>query len=65
MSETPDYEMENDVLQFADDIVNYVLNELRENLGEDWQIRFSALPDEGKRMLFTALSDAFGDSVDN
>lgn len=65
MPETPDYALENDVLEFAEDIVNYVLNELRENKGEDWEIRFSQLPDEGKRMLFTALSDAFGDSVDN
>lgn len=65
MPETPDYALENDVLEFADDIVNYVLNELRNNLGEDWQLRFAALPEEGRKMLFTALADAFGDSTEN
>lgn len=63
MPETPDYEMENDVLELAEDIVNYVLNELRENR-EDWYFRFAELPDEGKKMLFTALADGFGDSTE-
>lgn len=64
MPETPDYTIENNVLQFADEIVNYVLAELRENR-EDWYYQFQALPPEGQQMLFRALADAFNDSVDN
>lgn len=64
MPETPDYALENDVLQFAEEIVNYILAELKENR-EEWYFTFQALPPEGQKMLFRALADGFSDSVDN
>ena len=64
-NDEPDFSVENDVLEFADEIINYILNELRENLGEDWNLKFQALTPEGQKMLFRALADGFNDSVDN
>jgi aspartyl/asparaginyl-tRNA synthetase len=59
-----DYALENDVLQFAEEIVDYILAELREN-HEEWYDKFQALPAEGQKMLFTAIADGFNDSTEN
>lgn len=64
MSDTPDYTEENNVLGLAEDIINYVLNELRNNR-EDWYYQFNQLSPEGQKMLYRALADGFNDSVDN
>lgn len=53
---------ENDLLGFAEEIVNYVLNEFE---GGDWKETFSILDDDDKRFLFKAIADGFNDSIDN
>lgn len=60
----PDYSKENDILQFAEEIIDYVLNELKNNR-EDWYYKFQDLTPEEQTMLFMALSDGFGDSTEN
>jgi len=64
MPETPDYARENDILGFAEEIINYVLAELRENR-EEWYATFQAMTAPEQAMLFRALADGFNDSVDN
>lgn len=59
-----DYTAENNALEFADDIFSYVMNELMEN-HEDWYFRFQGMTVEERKMLFTALSDAFGDTTED
>jgi hypothetical protein len=58
----PDYAKENDILQFADEIVTYVLNELE---GGMWREQFAALSIAEKKFLYAAIDDGFNDSVDN
>lgn len=64
MPELPDYEKENDILQFAEEVVNYVLAEFNQNR-EDWYFQFQALNDADRKMLFRAIADGFNDSTDN
>jgi hypothetical protein len=59
-----DYTAENNALEFADEIFSYVMNELMEN-HEDWYFRFQGMTVEERKMLFTALSDAFGDTTED
>lgn len=59
---TDDLARENDLLGFAEEIVNYVLNEFE---GGDWKETFSILDDDDKRFLFKAIADGFNDSIDN
>jgi hypothetical protein len=59
-----EFARENDILGFAEEIVNYVLAELRENR-EDWYDQFQQLTAPEQAMLFRALADGFNDSVDN
>lgn len=64
MPELSDYEKENDILQFAEEVVNYVLAEFNQNR-EDWYFQFQALNDADRKMLFRAIADGFNDSTDN
>lgn len=59
-----DYSRENDILQFAEEITNYILNELRENR-EEWYFKFQELTPAEQAFLFRALADAFNDSTEN
>ncbi len=59
-----DFARENDILGFAEEIVNYILAELRENQ-EEWYSTFQAMTAQEQAFLFRALADAFNDSVDN
>lgn len=59
---TEDFTDENNIVQFADEIVTYVLNELE---GGMWREQFAALSLEQKKFLYAAIDDGFNDSVDN
>jgi len=50
------------VLEFADEIVTYVLNELE---GGMWRGQFAALSLNQKKALFAAIDDGFNDTVNN
>ena len=60
----PDFARENDILGFAEEIINYVLAELRENQ-EEWYSTFQAMTAQEQVFLFRAIADGFNDSVDN
>ena len=51
-----------EVLNFASDIFNYVINELE---GGFWRTRLEALTPDQRKLLFIALADAFNDSTEN
>jgi len=59
---TEDFARENDILQFADEVITYVLNELD---GGDWQGQFSGMTDDEKRVFYKAIADGFNDTIDN
>lgn len=59
----PDYGRENDLLQFADEVVTYMLNELEG--GSDWREQFAAMTAEEKKFFFAAIADGFNDTTDN
>lgn len=48
------------VLEFADEIFAYVMNELE---GGDWQGQFNALSENEKAALFAAIADGFNDEI--
>jgi hypothetical protein len=50
----------NDLAGFAEEIVNYILNELE---GGDWRERYEECTEEEREILFAFLVDAFGDSA--
>jgi hypothetical protein len=55
-------EVNDEVLQFATEIFDYVDNELE---GGFWHQQFAALTEAQKVGLFKALADAFNDTTEN
>ena len=52
------------VLDLANEIFVYVMNELKENR-EDWYYEFQKMTEQEQAALFIALADAFSDTTDD
>jgi hypothetical protein len=55
-------EFTDEVLQFAQEIFDYAITEIEE--GSDWGPTYRKLTEAQKAGLFSALADAFNDSVE-
>jgi hypothetical protein len=54
-------EFTDQVLDFASEVFDYVMNELE---GGDWRETFDAFSEREKAALFAALADAFNDTTE-